>query len=387
MKILRVIDSMDPQSGGPCQGIRNSIQAMMPLGVINEVVCLDEPDSAYLIHDSFKIHALGPAKTPWRYSPRLMPWLNQNLEQYDAVIIHGIWLYSSHAVEKAMRKRENQPWFVMPHGMLDPYFQESAERRLKAIRNKIYWKLIENKVLNRASGVLFTTEEELRLARKTFRGYRPKREINVGYGIQPPPPESIEMKESFHSEVPELKGKPFLLFLGRIHPKKGVEMLVEAFIDKALENYSLVVAGPGLDTDYGKSIAQMASHSNGKSSVIFPGMLEGNAKWGAFYASEAFILPSHQENFGIAVAEALACGTPVLISNKVNIWREIESSNAGVVEPDTIDGTRAMIDSWLCTSSRVKEEMKENASQTFSNKFDINTNVKQLIEVLANSSG
>ena len=153
MKILRVIDSMNPHSGGPCQGIRNSVQAMVQYGVENEVVCLDPPDSEFISKDNFKIYALGPATSPWRYSGKLIPWLNENLAKYEAVIVHGLWLYSSRAVEKVMRSKKSPPWFVMPHGMLDPYFQNSKDRRIKALRNRVYWKLIENKVVKRANGV------------------------------------------------------------------------------------------------------------------------------------------------------------------------------------------------------------------------------------------
>ena len=89
MKILRVIGSMDPAKGGPCQGIRNSISEMDKLGVYNEVVCLDDPESTALQPDPFPIHALGPAKSSWYYSPKLIPWLDVSLTWFDVVIIHG----------------------------------------------------------------------------------------------------------------------------------------------------------------------------------------------------------------------------------------------------------------------------------------------------------
>jgi predicted TIM-barrel fold metal-dependent hydrolase len=195
MKILRVIGSMDPAEGGPCQGIRNTIPALEKLGVHNEVVTLDDPHAPFLAKDSFKIHALGPSQGPWRYGSKLIPWLIENLPRFDVVIIHGLWLYYSHAAALAVRRyrklagtqTEHPKVYCMPHGMLDPYFQRAPERRLKAIRNWIYWKLIEHRVINGSDGVLFTCEAELLLAREPFRPYHPKLELNVGYGIGTPP--------------------------------------------------------------------------------------------------------------------------------------------------------------------------------------------------------
>src|SRR6185436_16736904 len=105
----------------------------------------------------------------------------------------------------------------------------------------------------------------------------------------------------------------------------------------------LVVAGPCAQPQYLEEMRKLASELCPPSSVSFPGMVAGDLKWGMLRLAEVFILPSHQENFGIAVAEALACGTPVLISNKVNICREIDGDGAGLVEEDTVAGTRRLL--------------------------------------------
>src|SRR5690606_21760746 len=130
----------------------------------------------------------------------------------------------------------------------------------------------------------------------------------------------------------------YLLYLSRIHQKKGVDLLINAYAEiiKSEEHKKikrdfpkLVIAGPGMDSNYGKDLKLLVEENNLGDSIFFPGMLSGDAKWLAFYNADAFILPSHQENFGIAVVEALACKIPVLISNKVNIWRENEKEAAG----------------------------------------------------------
>jgi glycosyltransferase involved in cell wall biosynthesis len=407
---------MDPASGGPCEGIRNSIPELEKLGVYNEVVSLDDPQASFLGKDPFMITALGPGKGPWCYSENLLPWLIKNFERFDAVIVHGLWLYNSYAANKAIkqlgRKRvtgSNIPkLFVMPHGMLDPYFQRASGRKLKAIRNWAFWKIIEGKLINNADAVLFTTETELQLAREPFRPYKPKKEVNVGYGIKTPPAFPSLTKHTFFERFPALDKAPYFLFLSRIHDKKGVDLLVEAYAsliskraklakakpvpagfsdEHSFEDESfpkLVIAGPGLETAYGQKIKQSVESSDQlKDAIIFPGMLLGEEKWDAFYNCEAFILPSHQENFGIAVAEALACGKPVLISDQVNIWREIERERAGIVAKDDLEGTSTLLERWQQLPASEKLEMSINAKNCFEKNFAIAPAARNFLKALS----
>lgn len=386
-KILRVITSMNPENGGPCQGIRNSIPALKKLGVYNEVVCFDSPDASFLGSDDFTIHAIGPSKGPYAYCPLMQEWLLNNFDRFDAVIIHGLWLYNNYGTYAAWKKYKNKnanapapALYVMPHGMLDPYFQKAPERRVKAVRNAIFWALFEKKAVNGATGVLFTCEEELLLARQTFKNYLPNKELNVGYGIQYPPEYTTAMEEAFIDKCPEVSNKPFILFLSRIHQKKGVDLLIKAYL-KLKENNAdiapLVIAGPGLDTDFGQEIQALAKNDN---NIYFPGMLTGNAKWGAFYACEAFILPSHQENFGISVVEAMACSSPVLISKQVNIWREINNGNAGIIDQDTEEGTYKILLQWCNLTNDDKKQMGTNALTVFKENFTIEKAAAQMID-------
>jgi glycosyltransferase involved in cell wall biosynthesis len=233
----------------------------------------------------------------------------------------------------------------MPHGMLDPWFQRDPSRRLKAVRNFFYWWMAERHVVNDADALLFTCEEELRLARQTFGGYHPRREINVGYGIPEPPPFTESMRTAFLERVPGLGGRPYVLFLGRIHPKKGVDLLASAYLqilktEKLKTDFpDLVIAGPGWDSEFGRRVAAaVGAHPK----IHMVGMLEGEVKWGALYGCGAFVLPSHQENFGIAVVEALACKKLVLISKQINIWREILEDGAGFAATDDEQGVVQM---------------------------------------------
>lgn len=401
MKLLRVIANMMPSSGGPCQGIRNVIPELEKLGVQNEVVSLDEPTAAYLRSDPFPVHALGAGKGPWCYNARLVPWLMANLQRFDAVIVHGLWLYPSYAVHKAMQqlkgvkkakgKNSKLPkLFIMPHGMLDPYFQRSQERKIKAMRNLIYWKLIEGRVIREADGILFTCETEMLLAREPFQPYEPQHEINVGYGVAQPALLTEAMQEAFQQKCPGLNGKPYLLFLSRIHEKKGVDLLIQAYAAFVRTRAAterdlprLVIAGPGLESPFGEKVQQMVAKVYQLNDLVFfPGMLSGDAKWGAFWGCEAFVLPSHQENFGIAVVEAMACGKPVLISNQVNIWPEIEGAGAGLVAPDSPEGTLQLLNAWANKTAVEKLLTGQKAKACYEKNFNVAPAAKHFLSAI-----
>ena len=380
MKILRSIHTVNPDLGGPIESVTQSFAALTRRGHDVETVSLDAPTDAWVRNCPMPVHALGPGRGSYGYAPRFSRWLRERHAHYDAVIVHGLWQYNSFGVWRALRGTPT-PYFVFPHGMLDPWFKRTYP--LKHLKKLLYWPWAEYRVLRDAAAVLFTSEEERRAARESFSLYRCN-EVVVNYGTAAPEIDLAEAREDFFNGFPQLRSRRFLLFLGRLHEKKGCELLIEAFaaMRKAAGDQvpDLVLAGPCADEEYRAHLTRMASNTLG---VTFTGMLAGHRKWGAFSAAEAFILPSHQENFGIAVAEALACGTPVLISNKVNIWREIAAGEAGYVENDDLAGTARLIDRWAATAPEVRAAMKENARQCFTRHFEIDRAIDSLLEALA----
>lgn len=390
MKILRIIATMNPKSGGPCQGIRNIIPAQKIYGIENEVLSFDSPWADFLNNNDFKIHAIGPAPGPYAFCSNLNKWLSENFKRFDVAIIHGLWLYNSYGTYKfwKLSKKQNKKvpkLYVMPHGMLDPYFQRARSRRFKAIRNWIFWKLIENQVVNGVDGMLFTCKQELLLARETFRPYNPKKELNAGYGIPRPPGKNIKSYWAFLKKCPKVGANNYWLFLSRIHPKKGVDLLIKAYLRlKQKSKYipDLVIAGPGLETSYGKKILEMSRDE----SIHFTGMLEGKAKWAALHYCKVFILPSHQENFGIAVVEALACSKPVLITKQINIWNEILAGNGGIISEDTEEGVYKMLKYWSRLPAAEKTKIGNNALKVFREKFAVEKTALKMIECLNSSN-
>ena len=380
MKILRVISSMDPRAGGPSEGIRQIQKTLPNHGVEVEVVCCDEPDASWINESSMKIHALGKGKGTYGYSKSLMPWLEQNVKKYDKVIIHGLWQYHGLAAMRACTER-GVPYHVYTHGMLDPWFKKNYP--LKHLKKWLYWPWAEYRVLKNARSVIFTCEEERRLARKSFWLYRVNETV-TSYGTATPPQDADSLSAVFADAFPSLAGRRFVLFLSRIHEKKGCDLLINAFARVAAQDAELQLAIAGPDQAGLKAKLQALAESHGIAHRIhWLGMLSGDIKWGAFHSSEAFILPSHQENFGIAVAEALGCGKPVLISNKVNIWREIEADKAGIVANDDLAGTEYLLTSWMRMNDDERRAMSENAISCFTNRFTVDAMAKSLVKIIS----
>jgi glycosyltransferase involved in cell wall biosynthesis len=382
-RLLHVIGSADPREGGPIEGVIQLLRIHQNEGRTVELVSCDSPNDPWVQNRDFKIHALGPARGRYGFSLRLLRWLRQNAPRFDAVIVNGLWQFHGLATRWALH-RTDTPYYVYVHGMLDPWFKRTYP--LKHLKKLLYWSSAEYRVLRDAKVVLFTSEEERRLARHSFWFYHCNEKV-VGYGTAGFLGNSEGVREQFLAEYPDLKGARLVLFLGRIHAKKGVDLLLHAFaVHAAVDpDARLVIAGP--DSDGFKRELEVLAQSLGISRVVtWPGMLTGDMKWGALHAADVFILPSHQENFGIAVAEALACSVPVLISNRVNTWREIDAGGAGYVEPDTQTGTDALLARWHNTSAEARQEMRKHARECFARHFDICAAAKRLIDVVSETA-
>lgn len=366
MRILHVLATIDPRSGGPSQGVRQYGSHAEQLGQCIEVLTLDAPDEAFVKDFPLTVHAIGPSKAGYRYNSRLTPWLRAHANDYDVVIINGLWQYHGLGAWRAL-KNMGVPYFVFCHGMLDPWFKKTYP--LKHLKKWLYWPWAEYRVLRDARAVFFTCEEERLLARKSFWLYKVRERV-VAYGAASPPPTGAETREAFYEALPEVRGKRIVLFLGRIQEKKGCDLLIEAFARAAGGGPALhlVMAGPD-ESGWVSKLQAQAQRLGVADRISWPGTLLGDKKWGAFFAAEVFALTSHQENFGIAVAEALACGLPVLISDKVNIWREIDKDKAGLVEPDTAVGAIRLLQRWIDLDAQERNRMRERARQTYLTRY------------------
>ena len=383
MRILQVINSASPLGGGPIESVIQAARAIAEYGHTMEIVSVDDPASPWLPSLPLPVHALGPARTPYRYSARLVPWLSRHAGDYDCAVVNGIWLYPSYAAWRVLTRR-NIPYFVYAHGLLDPsHHRTFPMRRLKKM---VSWIATERRVLDDAAGVLFTCEEERRAATGAF--WPPRTRDNgviVPYCIGTPP-DAPHQSETFLSQFPELRDKRRLLFLSRVHPKKGLDILIRSFaaIAERDDTLHLVVAGTG-DPAYVQKLQQLARSLDVSRRMTWTGMLAGDLKWGAFRSAEVFLLPSHHENYGIAVVESLACGTPVVISSAINIWPEIEADGAGLVCDDNVSSTTAALGRWLTLGAQERLKRRSRSLHCFQTRFSAGPACLRFIDVLRSS--
>ena len=377
MKILRVTRSVELSSGGPIEGVIQSTKGFTRLGCQTDIFTLLGEESSFEVGNG-SIFCPERGKGNYGFSLQACLWMLSHLKNYDVIVIHGLWQFHGFCAMLCCWWLKKD-YVLFTHGMLDPWFQKNYP--LKHLKKVFYWLLAERWVMSRAKKVLFTSEQEKCLARGSFPFYQCQEQV-INYGTTPISG-SID-EDLFAQAYPEVRNKRVILFLGRIHPKKGCDLLIEAFADCCCEmpDVLLVMAGPD-QVNWKVSLQSKAEKMGVAAKIIWTGMLKGDLKHGAIACAEVLILPSHQENFGIVVAEALSLSRPVLISNKVNIWKEILTAGAGFVEADDLEGTKKLLQKWFDLSAIERDTMAKNAVQCFSDHFDIDRQAEKMLTILS----
>jgi glycosyltransferase involved in cell wall biosynthesis len=383
MKVLHVIGSLSPREGGPPEVTRQLARAYQDAGDTMEVLCQDPPGSSFLKDMPCPVHAVGQ-RLIGRYglSPRLWSWLNKNVERFDAVVMQGIWTFPGVAVRAAARKA-GVPYGIFPHGALDPWFNKKYP--FKHLKKIIYWP-IQYRVLRDAKAVFFTSKMEPELAKTSFTPNEWNAVIFPN-GIYEPASDPAETIETFLNAYPSLRKRRYFLYLARIHEKKGCDLLLKAYaqIAPAEPDLDLVIAGPDQD-GYKAGLQRMANDLGIAERIVWPGIIANDLKWGALRGAEAFILPSHQENFGIAVVESLAANRPVLISNQINIWPEIQAGQVGLVDDDTLHGTERLMRRWLATPIEERDAMSARTYPFFLSHYSMRNGARAINTVFQNGN-
>ncbi len=344
MKILHVIATLAPRYGGPAKACVEMARAVAELGHDVRVYTTDwdfnanenrsgrlaVPTDRPVRREGVEIRYF-PIQIPrfWATSLPLARALRETIPWADIVHVHSLYFFPDFVVEHYCR-RLDVPYIVRPHGSLDPFLYRRHRARKAAVEL-----LFVNRMLRNATAIHYATEEEASLARPYTFG-TPGIVVPLGvdadnYGRLPP-------AGTFRARHPEIGERRILLFFGRINFKKGLDILAKAFgrVARTRDDVHLVIAGP--DHGLKKKVVQWLRAEGALERSTFTGMLLGEDKLAALRDAEIFVLPSYTENFGIAVVEAMACGLPVLISDKVNIWREVAAAGAGRVAP--CDGDR-----------------------------------------------
>jgi glycosyltransferase involved in cell wall biosynthesis len=341
MRVLHVISNLAASAGGVTSAVVGLAVAQQREGLQVSILStfagqLDRLNVDALQSAGVRVHSVGPATGRFMRHPDLRRIADQAVADADVVHIAALWEEIQHQAARAARRRRI-PYIFSPHGMLDPW---SLSRNRWIKRLYLAWRL--RKDLNAAAALHFTCEVE--------------RDLVAPLKLRPPAivePNGLDLVEftdlppanTFRAKYPRLGDRPFVLFLSRIDPKKGLDLLIPAFAAGPKEAM-LVLAGPDL-IGYRASVEAMVERHEIKDRVLFTGMLRGRERVEAMSAATLFALPSYQENFGIVVAESLAAGVPVVISDQVNIHAEISRAGVGGVVPAEMQAVAAELRRWL----------------------------------------
>lgn len=383
MRILHVIPSISERSGGPGQAILPMCRALIGNGadVLLATTNADLNGSSPPKLQTITTHQGVPAiffkkqlGNSFKYSRPFSHWLDQHVQGFDLIHIHAVFNHSCIAAARAARKREI-PYVIRPLGTLTPWALAQ-----KSLRKKVFWYGWIERMMRNAAAIHYTTQSEQDAVEESL-GL-----INgsvVPLGIDLPPIQSPDSGDDLFRNLLSLKNDAYILVLSRLLPTKGIDLLVEAFLSlvrNGLADWRLVLAGTG-PSDFVASLKGAVKTQNAGGRVLFPGWLSGDVKFSALQGASLLALPSHHENFGLCVLEALAAGVPVLISPQVSLATEIEAAGAGWIAPLT----RNSIEQCLLNALASRDELfrRGTAGRKFAEKFEWPTIARQLIDLYA----
>lgn len=342
LKVLHVIPAVAPRYGGPSRAVFEMCRAVRSSGAEVMVATTDADGSGHLpvkIGTPFDFQGTETIFFPrqltekFGYSYPLASWLKSNVASFDVVHIHAVFSHPCLAAARACR-RHAVPYIIRPLGSLDPWSLSQ-----KRGRKGLMWHAGVKQMLKGAAAIHFTTADEQRLAETAC---ELPRGVVIPLGIDVENFENNDDGLTFAQNHPSLGANPYVIVLSRLHPKKNLGSLIQAFLSVVavdrFKNWRLVIAGEG-EADYVASLKRQASE---EARIVFTGWLSGEEKSSALRNAALVALPSFQENFGLCVTEGLAYGVPAIVSPHVNLASDIEATGAGWVtglEPREIEKT------------------------------------------------
>jgi glycosyltransferase involved in cell wall biosynthesis len=370
MTILHVIPSVAPWRGGPSAAIRAVARGLARQGLDTHVATTNDNQPAPLevplgkpVEEDGVIYHYFPRQT--RFYICSLPfsnWLWRSAAEYDLIHIHTVFSYCSN-VAAWIAQRKAIPYIIRPLGVLNRWGFENRRPVVK----QLSFALIEKRLLSRAAVVQYTTEQE--------------RDEAAGLGFPHRPvviPNPVEMAQTgsevrgqFRAQYPELADRRIVLFLSRIDPKKGIDLLLPAFREVLRQDprAALVVAGEG-EPSLVDRLHRMASELGIADSVFWPGFLSGARRAAAFADADLFVLPSYSENFGMAPVEAMGFGLPVVLTDQVGIHKEVSDASAGIVTTVSSESIASAL-LLLLREDRLRPEMGHNARRLAASRYSV----------------
>ncbi|WYL94708.1 MAG: hormogonium polysaccharide biosynthesis glycosyltransferase HpsP [Gloeotrichia echinulata IR180] len=337
MKILHIVPSISLIYGGPSQMVLGLAPALVNQGVEVTILTtdsngdigqkpLDVPLNCHVKQDGYEIIYFHCAPfRRYKFSLDLLKWLKRYAKEFDIAHIHALFSPVSSAAAMVCRQQK-LPYILRPLGTLDP-----ADLRKKKRLKQLYIALLERGNIAAASAIHFTSDQEAKISER-FGVFT--KDLVIPLGVIPPQSPLQQQGSLVRSQLGIAEGVPLILFMSRIDPKKGLNLLIPA-LEKLLDDglkFHFVLAGTNpQDPAYEQNIKSQIKNSPLRSHTTITGFVTGDAKATLLQAADLFVLPSYYENFGIAVAEAMVAGTPVVISDQVHICHQVRESQSGWV--------------------------------------------------------
>lgn len=350
MRLLHVLTSVDPSTGGPANVLLRLSRVQAQRGHVVRVITADDPATIGAVTEQMSLagvehRACGPMHGPLATGPATRREIEAALRAgVEVVHVHGVWQHTPHAGAAAARAA-GVPYIMRPCGMLDPW-----SLRQGWLKKRIFLALVARRHLNLAAALHYTTETERRLVEPL--GLRPPTFV-IPNGLDWVEFEPLPPRGAFRA-AQGVGARTLIVFLSRVHHKKGLSLLLPAFARLPDTGAMLAVVGPG-EAEYVEELRVQAASLGVGERVIFPGMIAGRGRLEALRDADLFCLPSYQENFGVSVIEALGVGTPVLISDQVNICSEVAAAGVGEVVPCEVEPLAQRLAAMLADRPRLAE--------------------------------
>lgn len=354
MKIIQVISSIDDTTGGPARSITGLVSALAEHDKIENIdlLTLESPNPIYRGFGNVKINLMFFELSFLDYCKTMSIALKKN--DTDLYHGHGIWNLPIHQMATIARKK-NKPYIISTRGMLEPWSMQQSK-----LKKKLAMLLYQHQDLKLATCLHATGQMEVDSIRNL--GYQnPIANIPNGISLAEYP------QKKYHSKTEKI-----ILFLSRIHPKKGIEILIQAWqlLDEGIKkNWKIKIAGNGEETYINKLNQEIAS-KNLSDKIDIIGSKFGTEKLETYYNADLFVLPTYSENFGIVVAEALSCGVPV-ITTKGTPWKDLEDYKAGAWIDIGVEPLKKVLEDFLQKDSEELMEMGKNGRKIVEENYSI----------------
>ncbi|NJO46143.1 MAG: glycosyltransferase [Oscillatoriales cyanobacterium RM2_1_1] len=334
MNILFVIPYLASVYGGPVKVVQELSQSLAEAGLSVDVITsnanglskLDFPTSQWVDQSQYRVQYFNCwHQNDFIFSPSLLSWLLIHVRNYDIVHIHNIFAPMMLVAQGICQMRQ-VPYLVTPHGMLEPW-----ALAYKSGKKQYYYQFLEQPALQKASKIHVLNSTEA----KNIQALGFEHTVIIPNGIHRSEFEVLPNPDYFLEQFPEVREKTLILFLGRIDPKKGLDLLATAFgeIHRQFSQCHLIIAGPD-SIGFLPTVQGYFEQANCLNSVTFTGMLNGTLKLSALAAADLYIAPSYSEGFSMSILEGMASQLPCIITQECNFPEAAEAKVAKVVKAE-----------------------------------------------------